>query len=78
MNPVTRPRLTLFSQHKARHLEAEDERMAGVLALIVTLAEGGPAPMTAAELLNEIGLDLSISFSIKGIAIFNPVLKMAI
>ncbi|CAE6814278.1 hypothetical protein R69927_05330 [Paraburkholderia domus] len=55
MNPVTQTRLTLFSQHKAHHLEAEDERMAGVLALIVTLAEGGPAPMTAAELLNEIG-----------------------
>ncbi|MGF6900901.1 hypothetical protein P3T22_002167 [Paraburkholderia sp. GAS348] len=44
----------LHSHHKARRLEADVEHIADVLALIVTLAEGGPAPTTVDEMPDQI------------------------
>ena len=54
MNPLTRTRLMLHSHHKAHRLEADKDRLAEVLSLIVTLAEDRPAPMTHAQLLTQI------------------------
>jgi hypothetical protein len=47
-------RLMLISHHKATRLEADLDRMADVLSLIVTLAEDRPALLSDAQLFAQI------------------------
>jgi hypothetical protein len=54
MNPQTGARLMLHSHHKAHRLQADNERLADVLSLIVTLAESGTTPAHGGNLLAQI------------------------